>query len=62
MKAKEIREMSDEELTLRLNEAREQLGRMVFQHTITPAQNPMAIRRTRRLIARLETVKQQRHA
>ena len=56
MKAKEIRELSTEEIQSRISEESEQLGHLRFQHAIADLQNPMILRDKRRFIAQLETI------
>lgn len=51
---KELRELSAEELTSQLAEARTMLQKNKFAHTVSPIENPMILRTTRRQIARLE--------
>ncbi len=56
MKAKEIRELREEEIIQRINDEEESLRNLEFQHAIASLQNPMQIKHTRRLIARLKTL------
>ena len=56
MKAKEIRELRLEEIVQRVNEEQEKLDQLKFQHAIADLQNPMQIKHTRRLIARLKSI------
>ena len=56
MKAKEIRELSAEELRSTISEEKEQLSHLKFQHAIADLQNPMILRDKRRFIAQLETI------
>ncbi len=56
MKAKEIRELSTEEIQSRISEEGEQLSHLRFQHAIADLQNPMILRDKRRFIAQLETI------
>ena len=78
MKAKEIRELSTEEIQTRISEEREQMAQLKFQHAIADLQNPLVLRQKRRstsgfckslvlrqkrrLIAQLETILQERLA
>jgi len=55
MKNQEIQSYSIEELEQRIAVERENLTRLKFAHAISPIENPMKIRETRRLIARLKT-------
>ena len=50
-----IREMSTADLNDRLEQAREQLVRMRVNHAVSPLENPMQIRATRKDIARYLT-------
>ena len=56
MKAKEIRELRLEEITQRISEEQEKLDQLKFQHAIADLQNPMQIKHSRRLIARLKSI------
>jgi large subunit ribosomal protein L29 len=59
MKAKiwqEIKAMTPKELEAKLSESKEKLFRMRFRHSSTPLKNPLEIRTTRRLIAKLVTL------
>jgi large subunit ribosomal protein L29 len=60
MKAKEIRELSAEEIQSRISEEREQLAQLKFQHAIADLQNPLVLRQKRRLVAQLETILRER--
>ncbi|MDA0873988.1 MAG: 50S ribosomal protein L29 [Bacteroidetes bacterium] len=60
MKAKEIRELSTEEIQTRISEEREQLAQLKFQHAIADLQNPLVLRHKRRLVAQLETILRER--
>ena len=62
MKAKEIRELSAEEIQQRINEEQETLQALHFQHAIADIQNPMQLRYSRRLVARLKTILKQKAA
>ncbi|HLA84903.1 MAG TPA: 50S ribosomal protein L29 [Thermoguttaceae bacterium] len=59
-KAAELREMSDEQLALTLKEAREQLFRRRLQAQTERLDSPSELKKSRRLIARLETIQGQR--
>ena len=54
-KQESIREMSTADLNDRLEQAREQLVRMRLNHAVSPLENPMQIRATRKDIARYLT-------
>lgn len=56
MKAKEIRELSVNEIQQRIADEKESLQHLNFQHAIADIQNPMQLRHARRLVARLQTI------
>ena len=56
MKAKELRELTTEELRRRLEEALEEAFRLRIQITAGKAQNPSRLREVRKDIARIKTV------
>lgn len=56
MKAKDIRDLSVEEITQRIKEEKEQLEHLEFQHAVAELPNPILIRDKRRLVARLTTI------
>jgi len=56
MKAKEIRELSSEEIAEHIKDEEEQLGNLRFQHAVADLHNPMVLREKRRLIARLQSI------
>lgn len=60
MKAKEIRELSVEEIKQRIAEEQETKRQLRFQHAIADIQNPMQLRHSRRLIARLKSILQEK--
>jgi large subunit ribosomal protein L29 len=55
MKQKDISQMSATELQERLSEERAQLEKLKLNHAVSPIENPLKIRSTRRTIARLQT-------
>ena len=55
MKNAEIKALSKDELRERLATEKETLQKTKFAHAISPVENPMNIRKTRKLIARLST-------
>lgn len=55
MKKEEIKSLSKEELQEKIGQEQESLQKTKFAHAISPIENPMKIRSTRRLIARLQT-------
>ena len=56
MKAAELREMSNAELTKKLAELKEELFNLRFQHSINQLDNPGRIETVKRDIARVNTV------
>lgn len=56
MKAAELREMSNVELTKKLAELKEELFNLRFQHAINQLDNPGRIETVKRDIARVNTV------
>jgi large subunit ribosomal protein L29 len=60
MNASELREMSDEQLQLTLNETRENLFRLRIQAQTERLDAPSELRRNRRLVARIHTVQRER--
>ncbi|MEX2336705.1 MAG: 50S ribosomal protein L29 [Fulvivirga sp.] len=55
MKNSEIRALSIEELEQKLTGEQEAFRKIKFAHEISPIENPMRIKETRKLIARLKT-------
>jgi large subunit ribosomal protein L29 len=55
MKQKEITALSDSELRDKLTEEKGQLVKLKLNHTVSPIENPLKIRSTRRVIARIQT-------
>ena len=62
MKAKELREMSDEQLELTAKEAAEANFRLRIQSQSERKEAPMAMRKNRQIIARVRTIQTQRAA
>ncbi|HET6847246.1 MAG TPA: 50S ribosomal protein L29 [Gaiellales bacterium] len=62
MKASEIRELTDDELDRRLDESRQELFNLRFQHATGALENPAALSRAKRDIARLLTLAHERAA
>jgi len=56
MKNSELNTLSVEELKQRLLSEREILQKQKFAHTISPIENPMKIKETRKTIARILTL------
>jgi len=57
MKYRELKSLSLEERNARLLAEEENLQRLRFAHAISPIENPMRIRHSRRLIAKLKTAR-----
>ncbi|MBU2947534.1 50S ribosomal protein L29 [Zobellia uliginosa] len=55
MKNKEIKELSTEELKQKLAEFKKESANLKIAHFVTPLENPLLIRKTRRTVARLAT-------
>ena len=55
MKQAEIQGMSVEELQKQLDQLKKEYEPMQMIHAVTPLENPMLIRKTRRTVARLAT-------
>jgi len=55
MKQSEITAMSNEELTEKLAETKKQYADMKMAHSVTPLENPLQLRKSRRTVARLAT-------
>lgn len=62
MKAPELRELSPEELAQKLEDLRQELFNLSFQHATGQLENPMRIGQTKKDIARVLTVIGQRQA
>jgi large subunit ribosomal protein L29 len=60
LKAKEIVELADEELTLRLKQSREELFNLRFQHAAGQLENTSRLRQVRQDIARIMTLQSAR--
>ncbi len=60
MKAKELKEYSDQELVGKLSELKEELFNLRFQLATRQLENPMRIRDVRKSIARIKTVQRER--
>ncbi|MBF7095984.1 50S ribosomal protein L29 [Alkalibacter mobilis] len=56
MKAKEIRELSTQELESKLSELKEELFNLRFQLATGQLENPMRIREVKRTYARIKTI------
>ncbi|MFN4146591.1 MAG: 50S ribosomal protein L29 [Runella sp.] len=55
MKNSEIKALTVEQLKQSLAEEKQRLLKLKFAHAVSPIENPMRIRNTRRLIARIMT-------
>ncbi|HBX50542.1 MAG: 50S ribosomal protein L29 [Bacteroidetes bacterium RIFOXYA12_FULL_35_11] len=55
MKTSEIKELSTAELKERIEDTKTLLVRQKFNHAVSPLENPMKIKKTRRMIASLLT-------
>ena len=60
MKAKQVRDLSDEDLAVRFRDTRKELFNLRFQHATGQLDNPHKLSVTRREIARLLTTIRQR--
>jgi large subunit ribosomal protein L29 len=59
MKTEEIRKMSAEDREKNLKDLREELGKLSFQHRIRPLEDTSRLKKIRKEIARIETIKMQ---
>lgn len=55
MKNSELRGLSLDELKSKLAVEKDNYSKLKFAHSITPIENPMKIRESRKLVARIET-------
>ncbi|MBR6921213.1 MAG: 50S ribosomal protein L29 [Clostridia bacterium] len=62
MKAEELRKLSSEDLNKKLNELKEELFRLRFQLQINQLDNPNKIPETKRNIARVLTVMNEKNS
>lgn len=62
MKAKELRELSIEELQQKRGDLREDLFRLKMRKAVAQLENPVRLRQLRRDIARVETILRERTA
>lgn len=58
--AAELREMSDEQLTFAMNEAKQELFRLRFQASTEKLDAPSNLKKLRREIARIRTIQRER--
>jgi large subunit ribosomal protein L29 len=56
MKTSEIKELTNKEIIERLQTESENLLKMKLNHAVSPLDNPMKIKESRRNIARLKTI------
>ncbi|NLK39056.1 MAG: 50S ribosomal protein L29 [Clostridiales bacterium] len=61
MKASELREMTSEQLSVKLKDLKEELFKLRFQHAIHQLDNPHKITDVKRDIARVMTVMRQKN-
>lgn len=61
MKVKEIKELSTAEIQERIVTEKNTLDQLKLNHSISPLDNPMQIKDTKKTIARLKTELQQRN-
>jgi len=54
-KSEELKNLGADELRAKFAEAEETLLKLKFSHSVSPIENPMLIRSTRRQIARMKT-------
>ena len=59
MKVNEIRDLSAEELSSKLDELKQELFNLRFQHATGQLDNPMRIKDVRKSIARIKTVQRE---
>ena len=60
MKAHEIREMTEDEIRVKLSELREEYFRLSFRNAVHKIDNPLQLRTLRRDIARCQTILKQK--
>lgn len=56
MEAKELREMSPEDLAQKRADLREEIGHLKLKRATNRLENPMKLRQTKRDLARVETI------
>ena len=56
MKARELRELSDEELESKETEFKDQLFKLKFQHALGQLENAMKLKNIKKNIARIKTI------
>ena len=60
MRAREIREISSEDLVVKCKELKEELFNLRFQHATGQLENTMRIREVKKTYARIKTIMQER--
>jgi len=55
MKNEEIKDLSPEDLTDKIQDTEKMLNKMRMDHSVSAIENPMSIHHTRKLLARLKT-------
>ncbi|HOV80695.1 MAG TPA: 50S ribosomal protein L29 [Bacillota bacterium] len=60
MKAKELRDLTDDELKRKLEESKDELFKLRFQWATGQLDNPMKLKECRRKIARVKTIIRER--
>ena len=60
MKNSEIRALTFEELSQKIVSEKEVMQKLKFAHAISPIENPMKLRATRKMLARLKTILRQK--
>jgi len=60
MKNSELKSLTLEELKQKLDAEKESLTKLKFAHAISPIENPMKIKETKKLIARIKTILKQK--
>jgi large subunit ribosomal protein L29 len=60
MKNSEIIALTTEEITQKIVSEKEAMQKLQFAHAISPIENPMKLRATRKMIARLKTALRQK--
>jgi large subunit ribosomal protein L29 len=56
MEAKELRDLSTDDLTQKRMELREEIGHLKMKRATSRLENPMKLRQTKRDLARVETI------
>ncbi|MEA2006085.1 MAG: 50S ribosomal protein L29 [Acidobacteriota bacterium] len=61
MKAKELRELSEDELINKEAELKDQLFKLKFQHELGQLENAMKLKSIKKDIARIKTILREKH-